>query len=370
MSNFCLVSSSLKHFIPLLFASVALLGCGKSDELVERPPRPVIWQEAEIWSGETASTYVGRVEDAESPSLAFEVTGTITSMQVDRGDAFSRGDVLAQLNSRVYDLDVERADAAIRQVRAQLVNLETDYERKAALEGTGAISRAMIDAALSARDAARSTLGELEASKAQAEKRRSDTVLKAPSDGRVVRRLVEPGTTVSGGQPVLEISADDAPLQATFLVAETALARMSLGDEYRIDLPSLQRTVTGTVRELGQTAETSLTFPVALALPQYDAIRAGMAAELVFAGQDKQRQGDLFLLPKPAIQTAPSRTYVAELKGETVGFRDIELVEVRDEGVLVRGLTPGQRIVVRGTAQLKDGDKVVPLDAESRRFPE
>ena len=346
-----------------------LSACGGAEADTERPPRPVVWAEAEAWQGSETSRYIGRLENAEAPTLAFEVAGSITDIRVDRGDRFARGDVLARLDDRTYALDVERRDAAIRQAEATLANAEIDYSRKAALRGTGAIAGSVIDAAEAARDTARSAVAELTAARGQAEKSRSDTRLRAPFSGQVIRRVVEPGATVAGGAPVLEVAADEAPLQAAFLVSEDDIGRLDVGRPVTIGITAQDRRVAGTVAEIGTTAAASLAFPVAVDLSDRDGLRAGMTAVLDL-GEAMDGPGGLVLLPAPAVQTGPQRSYVAVLDGETVRFRDVGVSSVRDEGVVVSGLDAGQRIVTRGTAQLRDGQTVVPLDPDARRYPD
>lgn len=347
---------------------VALLGvaaCNSGEEPAERPPRPVQWVEAQAWNGERGSVYVGRAEFAESPVLAFEVGGTILDMNRERGERFARGDILARLDSRTYDLDVEARDAAIAQARATLANAEIDYQRKAALRGTGAVAGSVIDAAQAARDGARQTVRELEAARGVALKRRGDTVLRAPFAGSVVSRLVEPGRTVSSGQGVFETSADDAPVQAVFLVSETDVMGLAVGDTHRLSLPTTGDTLEATVAEIGTTADASLAFPVAFDLPEDSGVRPGMTVRLSLSGPV---EASGVLLPLPAVQTRPGRDFVARLDGETVRFVDVDVVSLRDDGAVVRGVDPGTRIVSRGTAQLRDGQTVVPLDPGTRRY--
>ncbi|MGB3456748.1 MAG: efflux RND transporter periplasmic adaptor subunit, partial [Litorimonas sp.] len=261
--------------------AAALSGCGGADETQERPPRPVEWQYPASVDQTARTLYSGRVADAQTSDLAFEVTGTIAALDVDRGDRFSRGAVLGRLDDQAYRLGVEQRDAAIRQARARLANAEIDYDRKVALQGTGAIAQSVIDAALSVRDTARETLSELEAARGVAAKNQRDAVLRAPFDGRVLARRAEPGQTVAAGAPVLSVADGTRGLRAEFSLSERDIAGIELGQSYAVRLLATGQTLSGEVVEISPDGENSLAFPVALSLPEDADARAGMSAELV-----------------------------------------------------------------------------------------
>jgi len=113
---------------------------------------------------------------------------------------------------------VEGAQAAVEAAKAQL----------AAVDAAIASARAQVVGARSNADAARATLRRVQADI-------SDSDLKAPRDGRVQFRVVQPGEVVAGGGRVLNlVSLSDVYM--TFFLPETVAGRVALGSEVRIVL--------------------------------------------------------------------------------------------------------------------------------------
>ena len=362
------------HAILTALGLGALAACGGEAEAEPPAPRPVVTQQALPSASLAQTLYTGRLRNAEVSQLGFEVAGTIASMSVDLGDDFRRGDVLARLDPRLYDLEVERLDANIREARADLIDAERDYDRKAALRGTGAVSGSSIDAALARRDAAQANLNALTASKASAEKERADAVLRADFDGRVVRRLVEPGQTVSGGAGVIEAAAKSDVIEAVFNVSETDLQQFQIGDTFAVNIKAIGAVYEGTVSEIGESGTSALGFPITLDIDTGGKARAGMGAVLSLYREDVPRTDlALTVLPEAAVLSRPDGSYyvVSVADTGTAVFRDVAPERLTDEGWILRsGVSPGERIVTRGAVQLREGQALSVIDAATRRYPE
>ena len=107
-------------FVSTLLAAVFLSACEK--EVVEPPER--IRAVKTIVVAERASgqlrKFPGTVEPVDTSSISFEVTGLIHEIRVDRGDKVKEGEVLAVLDKKRFELNVESAKAALSRARAQL----------------------------------------------------------------------------------------------------------------------------------------------------------------------------------------------------------------------------------------------------------
>lgn len=358
----------MKHGL-LLASGTVLAGCSSPEETAERPPRPVEWTYP-VQSVSTDSTlYTGRIVEAQTSNLAFEVTGTIASLEVDRGDTFRSGDLLGRLDDQAYRLGVEQRNAAIRQAQARLNNAEIDHDRKAALQGTGAIAQAAIDAALSVRDTARETLSELEAARGLALKNQRDSVMRAPFNGRVLSRLSEPGQTVAAGAGIFSVADETAGLRAEFSLSERDITNVEIGQTYTVQLLATGESLEGEVVEISPDGATSLSFPVSLALPEDTKARAGMSAELVF--MDARVVPDSGLtLPSTALVNAPQGAVVVRLEGDTARHVPVSVLATSDQGVTLSGISKRDQIITRGASLVRDGQLVVPLDPDQTRYPE
>ena len=315
--------------------SLFIVSCGNAAiDDVTPINRPVEYVFVKAFEGEPTSQYVGRVQDALTTQLSFEVPGIIASLSVDLGDSFERGQVLGRLDMRNFNLDIERRKSAIQQAEADRLDAELDFTRKNALSGTGAISGAAIDAAKARLDAANSTVAGLRTALAQANKAKADGLLTADFAGTVLDRLVEPGRTVSAGTPILSVSERDQPLEAAFSLTQADIGSVAVGDEMQVKVTATGALINGTVTQISTTGSSSLSFPV------------------------QSLNGQSY--------------YVYKIGDDAVARRTTVVVrELIDAGyVLSDGLAVGERIVSRGAVQVKDGETLTLIDPASTRYPE
>jgi HlyD family secretion protein len=229
--------------------------------------------------GQGELTLYGNV-DIREVTLGFRVAGRLANLSVDEGDPVRAGQELARLDTTPIELefnearanasatgarlallksgyraeDVEQARASVVERRAALTNAEQTLARQEQLKGTGAVAQRTYDDALAARDQARARLRAAEqalaqfesgyrkqevaeaeanfaratAMAAQAEQHLADAVLRAPADGVVLTRTVEPGAILAAGSPVLTVSLR-APVWVRVYVSEPELGRVVPG---------------------------------------------------------------------------------------------------------------------------------------------
>lgn len=364
---------SQQGFLFVAVISLALSACDQGEEvaLAEAAKRPVEYAVVQAYESTAGAVYVGQLQNAQTSMLSFEVPGTIATMTVELGDAFEKGQTLATLDGRNFDLDIERREAAIVQAQAELTDADQDFRRKHALRGTGAVAGAAIDAAKARRDAAASALNGLRTALAQAKKAESDTRLRAPFDGTVLARASQPGQTLSAGQPVLSVSEDGQNLEALISLTQQDVQTLSRGDMVSVEVTALGREVAATVTEIATSANSSLAFPVVLSLATSEGLRAGMGVEIALGDQDDET--GKVTVPLPAVQIDNSgQHFVYTLDSSDAAQRfPVTINRVLDTAyVLSAGPAIGTRIISRGAVQVNLGEPLKLLDPETRRFPE
>jgi HlyD family secretion protein len=289
-------------------------------------------------------TLYGNVEVREVV-LAFTVAGRLADLAVDEGDAVEQGAVLGHLDRERFraaldaaeaDLaaqravlaeleagtraeEIARAEAAVDEARATLANAETQYRRLVRLEGNDFASQSALDDARTARDqaaarlrraeedlalaragpreetiaAARARVAALEARVALAREDLDDTALVAPSDGRILTRVHEPGAVLGAGTPVLTQALTD-PVWIRAYLPEPMLGRVVPGATVEVTSDSFpDRRYQGRVGYVSPTAEftpktvetpdlrTSLVYRVRIVVDQPgDQLRQGMPVTL------------------------------------------------------------------------------------------
>lgn len=207
----------------------------------------------------------GTVQARVPVTLAARLTATVTAVNADVGDSVHAGDLLVTLDDRdlrarrdtvaaqrgTQARNIEAAEAALRKAQADLALARSRAQRDAVLQAQGFVSaagldstQAALDAAVAAEQSAAAALAarraELAASAhdlAAADVTASFAQLRAPTDALVVQRLVEPGSTVVPGTPLLRL-VDPASVWVGMRVDEAQLAALQPGQPARIRLRS------------------------------------------------------------------------------------------------------------------------------------
>ena len=167
----------------------------------------------------------GLVKPAVTLDVRAEISGLVDAVLVKEGDRVSAGQVLVKLDNRVAASQLEEADAHLRQVQLQDSAAELDvddgalelkrnsYNRAKAMFDKGLISRDALEAkqlevtvaerALErhrrGRASSRAAVAEARANLARARAQLDHTVVRAPFDAYVLRRLIDVGAGVSAG---------------------------------------------------------------------------------------------------------------------------------------------------------------------------
>lgn len=364
----------------LLASTLALAGCGDAPSVDEAPPRPVAWTTVTLTDTAGQRRIPGVIASRAAAPLAFEVPGVVASVEVEIGDAFTAGDVLATLDARSFALQLTQREAQLAEARANHALAASDHARAQRLVERGAVSRAQYDAARAALDTARSRIATLQAQVDLARKDLADTRLVAPYAGTVTRRLVEPAQRVTPATPALHIQGHGPGLEVNLTVPETLIDQLRMAGTHQVHLPALGTTHGGQISEIGTDAAAGSSYPVTLLLTQPPSgARAGMTAEVILDTGDGRPR---LTIPVTAFANTESddpgtaHVYVLEPDGadEQAAIarrRSVTLAGVTGQHAIVAdGLSADEPIVSRGVAFLADGQRVARLDVGPRRFAE
>lgn len=195
----------------LLPALLALSACG-TDKPAAVPPLP---KDLATFTVAADGALPGRgwdgvVEAVRRADLAAQTAGRVSAVNVDVNDRVKAGDVLLRITAVEQDAGANAARAQLRAAEASAAEAEQNYRRYAALADGQYVSKAQIDQARAARDSAVAARNAAAAMLAQATQQAAYTVVRAPFDGVVARRDVEPGETVAPGRPLVSVHAPDA----------------------------------------------------------------------------------------------------------------------------------------------------------------
>ena len=355
----------MSQLICLLLVLAFLGGCEKDVAEPEERIRAV----KTITVGDLASDqlrkFPGTIEPVESSQLSFEVDGIVQAVQVEVGDRFKKGDVLAHLDNQSYRLSVESANAALSRASAQLEERQSAYERETRIqaEDPGATTQKAVD---QARAGYESQVQEVTYSQARLKLTQRDlahTELIAPYDGTVSARNVEPSEVAARGIPMLDVYAE-AAMQVAVSIPEQMIGDVYAGLEGQMVLNNLpDDPYAAIVSEVGSSATAANAFPVTAVIDNADErVRPGMTAELLLAFSDEAMLS-AYLIPVqaflPGIEKNEHYVYLFDPQSSTVRKTPVKMKGIQgDQVVVTDGISPGDVLVVAGVPFLRDGQEV------------
>jgi len=202
--------------------------------------------------------FLGVVVTREAVDVAAETSGRIESVAVRVGDVVSRGDVLARLDTRELqqDLGMARssltaAHAEVTRIRSQVQEADTRYRRRSDLPDI--FSKEELEAAKMEMETAAATLEAAEARAAEQEtqveqlrSRLQRAEIRAPFEGTVSLRYLDPGATVLAGSPVVRLLSTEE-LLVRFAVPPESVESLELGDTVEVAIEDAEMRSPATV---------------------------------------------------------------------------------------------------------------------------
>lgn len=333
------------------------------------PPAPAALAETTrpaliVTVGEAAASEAlrlpGRVRAAKRAELSFDVPGFVDRFSLEEGRRVKAGEVVARLDERIYR---SRLDAA----RAEFERAKNDLARYQRLwDGEQAVARAEVDDRRARLEAARTSL-------AAAERDLADTVIKAPFEGVITRRRIEPFTNVQAKQPIAELQ-DLRALEVVVNVPERLVRRMRPQQGavafLEGDRTAQDRALALELKSFAAEADPlTQTYAVVLAVRSVPAgmnLLPGMAVSLEPTAEADEAATATIRVPLAAVaadaQGQPG-VWVVGQDGR-VARRAVRTDAIVGADIVVAsGLAPGERIVAAGVGALRDGMAVRPLES-------
>ena len=355
--------------LPLMVAALMtplwLSACGEAPKEVA-PPRSVLLAEVTAAPG-AVSQVTAEVRQAQRARLSFDVAGRIARIAVQPGDAFTQGQVLAELDPEPIRLRLAQARADASAARAEVLDRAEQLRQQTALFDDGAASQTALSMARAADQAARGKADAADAAVALASRDLKHAVLVAPFPGRVVSRMEEPMHDIAAGQVLLTIDGQ-GQFEVVASLPGQARASLQVGSEATItaaDGSALPVHLTQLSDHVGKGATVEAIFrtdgaPAVLA--------AGQLVPLRLSGGPTSGQ---LAIPVTAVLpgTAAGTDSVFLFDGThgQVVRKAVSLAGYAGDRALVRsGLVLGDRVVSAGTAFLTDGQHVREFEGASQ----
>lgn len=336
----------MRHFVvalfPALFAVLPSFGAENSTAFAVRV-QPVVYSTEAV--PVRATGVLARKREAD---LSFKTGGVIETVLVRVGDSVRKGQILARLWQ-------DEIQAQVAQARSNFEKAQRDLARQERLHA-GAVGT------IEDLQDAHTTLELAAAQLKMAEFNSRYSVITAPEDGRILRRLAEPDELTAAGRAILSFASDSEGWIVRAALAESDVAGLRLGDRAEIDGAS------GKISQISEgTDATTRTVPVEIALrtpppharsgmitavtlfPQPVAARPVVPASVLIEGSGKK--ASLFLLDTGA---------------EKVRRVPVEIESLENAQAYLRTTLPKTaRLIVRGGEYLQDGAAVAVKEETS-----
>jgi RND family efflux transporter MFP subunit len=342
-------------------SALTLSGCGHKEAppVIERPVKLIT-----VGGSHMTATmeFAGEVRARIESNLGFRVSGKIISRHVEAGQRVHKGDELARIDSRDFQLSGLAANSQLIAAKAQLENASAEYARYQELRKKGYVSETDIEHKRVALSAAQAQQEQANSSQSLEKNRLTDTILRADADGVITAVLADVGEGVTAGQPVIRL-AQDGPreIEVEFPEDRMAAAKLAKAEATLWAKPDVN--FPATLRELAAAAD-----PVTRTFRARYTVKA--PAGMLALGQSASLKLQLPTinsaaahLPTTAIFGEKNNTmvWVYDTNTSQVKQQPVKIVGIDGNDVLVGGLAAGNQVVIAGAHVLTEGQKVKPF---------
>lgn len=327
----------------------------------------------------------GYVTPRRRATIAAKITGRVTGVFFDEGTHVTEGQLLATLDDSDVRkaLEAAKADhvaakAAIADYEVQLRNARIQLQRAEQLQKAGVETQEQLDNARTAADSlvakislAQSQVISAEARIQEAQQAVDNCTIRAPFTGIVVSKdaqvgeMVSPvsaggGFTRTGIATIVDMNSNEIEVD----VNESYIARVEPGqpvtavlDAYPDwQIPSRVRTIIPTADRQKATVKVRVSF-----IKLDPRILPDMGVKVTFLGDepDKKSTAAAIVVPQGAVRDENGKNVVFLVKGDKAERRAVTLGGTRGSDVeVIAGITVGDTVVVKGPANLRDGQSV------------
>jgi multidrug efflux system membrane fusion protein len=320
---------------------------------------------------------LGTVTPVYTATITSRVDGQINSVDYREGQMVHKGDILIQIDPRPYQAALTQAEGTLAHDEALLAEGRIDLNRYQEAFNRNAIAKQQLDDQVQTVKQVEGSVKNDQGTVAAATTNVDYTTIRAPIDGRVGLRLLDPGNIVTSGSTTpLVVVTQLQPITVIFSVAEDYLPQiqkqMRAGHKMSVDAldrDQLTKLASGFLLTLDNQIDTS-TGTVKLKAIFQNGDLTLFPNQFVNARLLVDTQEDATLVPSAAIQRNAQTAFVYLIKSDQTAAVQNVTVGTTDGNIsAVQGIQPGDVIAMTGFDKLQDGAKVTVRNGNGSSGP-
>lgn len=368
-------------FASLLILAVLLIfslsACGKKEnKVIEEKVLNVKVHKAEKKSVRPYIETIGSLNPYEEVIISAEVDGILKDIKVQEGTVVSKGMLLATISEIDYELDVRRAEAALKQAEATLSNTKLEFQRKSSLYKEQLVTQQQFDDV-----STRLSLSEAEVERAKstlslARQKLNKTRIYSPIDGIVKEKKATAGNYARNGS-ILFVIIKNNPLKLLFTVSERDIGKLAKGQDviFRVDAFG-EREFKGKVNIIYPSLEEKTrSLQVEALIPNADGLlKPGLFAKAtIFTDEAKEA----ILIPSISLIYEGEKISAFVAEGDVAKSRKLKIgqqykIASKIDGTeskvieyveVIEGIKEGEKVVTVGQQNLSENTKVKIVDS-------
>jgi membrane fusion protein (multidrug efflux system) len=289
----------------------------------------------------------GNFQPIQELTFSAEKSGKVISVLVKEGDYVRVGQTLLTVRGDVINVSAQAAEAAYQ-------NAKSDYSRYENAFKTGGVTKQQLDQAKLA-------LTNAQSSYTQAKINVGDTRVKAPINGFINKKYIEPGSILAAtpATALFDI-VNVSKLKLKVTVNENQVASLKLGNHVSVTASVYpDKTFSGKITFIASKADETLSFPVEIEIANNtnNDLKAGMYGTANFAS-NKQKQ-NLMVVPRNAFVGSVSSNEIFVAENGVAKLRKVTAGRILGDKVeIINGLSDGETVIITGQINLQDGNKI------------
>jgi RND family efflux transporter MFP subunit len=297
----------------------------------------------------------GTLKAVRTAMVKARVAGELVMLEVREGDAVKMGQIVAGVDKTEYLARQRQAQQQAEAARAQVDVAQRQFDNNNALVNQGFISKTALDTSMANLNGAKASYQAALSALDVSTKALDDSILKAPLNGFVSQRFVQPGERVAPEARIIEIvDLSQLELEATLTSAEAM--NVKVGQIAKLNVEGTSQEVLARVLRINPSAQTgSRSVLVYLGLQSHPLLRQGVFVQ----GRLGTQKVQAVVVPLESVRSDKTKPYVQTLQDNQVVHLQVELGakgEADGKAVMaLKEIKEGTRVLAPSAGAVRDG---------------